>query len=452
MGKRRIVRNLLLVGIVIVFCSAFSFHIRAEVNYNADAAVTYAKNHWDDGVGVCDQFVKACLDAGGIHITVGIVTNVYNALLDYGTSYQLTTRGEECYEADNLGKVAKGDILFWYCSKCGKFMHTGIISSIGKPDGIIHYAAHNGAVFDGHNIATYGDSKGHSGSCITCYVIHLAGIQYNEKPTFSIVTTDRNSYQVGEDVTFTITSDKATHYWVGIDDQDGNRIDTHETYVPAYTRSFPAPGQYSCYVSSVNDCGYTDSERIYFTVYDESPAIAVLNVNETNLRVGDTACFTFHADQPCEFVLHIEKGGYEIEGVHTSDNSLLYTFIEEGSYDVWIGAGNSIGSCASNVIMINVLPDMDEPDFILPLSTTTIEVAAFEGNSMSVAYIPDTCTSIGAYAFKSCKKLTQIRIPEKCTISDTAFVGCGTVYIFSHTGSSVEGYCQNHDNCIFVEE
>lgn len=92
------------------------------------------------------------------------------------------------------------------------------------------------------------------------------------------------------------------------------------------------------------------------------------------------------------------------------------------------------------------------PDFSLPASVTSIEESAFEGGAMAVIYIPDGCTSIGAYAFKDCKELVQIRIPSGCVVDDRAFDGCGTVYIFSENIEEMEAFCRNHENCLFVKE
>jgi len=71
---------------------------------------------------------------------------------------------------------------------------------------------------------------------------------------------------------------------------------------------------------------------------------------------------------------------------------------------------------------------------------------------MTVVFIPDSCARIGAYAFKDCGSLTQIRIPEACTIADTAFDGCEGVYIFGTAGSDAEEYCESHEGFTFVEE
>ena len=93
-----------------------------------------------------------------------------------------------------------------------------------------------------------------------------------------------------------------------------------------------------------------------------------------------------------------------------------------------------------------------EPDFILPTAIQSIEESAFEGLALTAVYIPDRCTSVGDYAFKNCSRLTKIRIPEHCVIADTAFEGCGGVYIFGKPGSSAEAYCESHAYCTFMAE
>ena len=93
-----------------------------------------------------------------------------------------------------------------------------------------------------------------------------------------------------------------------------------------------------------------------------------------------------------------------------------------------------------------------DPDFTLPAHITRIEEEAFEGGDMSVVYIPDSCLSIGAHAFRNCRVLTKIRIPAGCEIGEGAFDGCGEMYIFSSENSYAKTYCDSHDNCEFVEE
>ena len=89
----------------------------------------------------------------------------------------------------------------------------------------------------------------------------------------------------------------------------------------------------------------------------------------------------------------------------------------------------------------------------LPEFVMAIEERAFEGNlSLSFVYVPDSCLSIGDFAFRDCENLEQIRIPENCTISDSAFDSCDAVDIFGTSGSEAESYCERHENCSFFEE
>ena len=104
---------------------------------------------------------------------------------------------------------------------------------------------------------------------------------------------------------------------------------------------------------------------------------------------------------------------------------------------------------------INRYPDYyvyGNPDFVLPSDTITIEESAFEGDTMTIVYLPDSCKEIGPYAFRDCWWLTQIRIPANCKIDTTAFDGCGQVYVFSTAGGQTETFCHEHGNCVFVEE
>ena len=90
------------------------------------------------------------------------------------------------------------------------------------------------------------------------------------------------------------------------------------------------------------------------------------------------------------------------------------------------------------------------PDFVLPENIGTIGDNAFEGIAARVVEIPEGCGSIGAGAFRNCRNLTQIRIPESIDeIADTAFDGCGMVYIFSNSDVAEE-FCSEHANCVFV--
>ncbi|MCR5369677.1 MAG: leucine-rich repeat domain-containing protein, partial [Clostridium sp.] len=95
----------------------------------------------------------------------------------------------------------------------------------------------------------------------------------------------------------------------------------------------------------------------------------------------------------------------------------------------------------------------DNADFILPADTRSIEANAFQGDTyITAVVIPGLCESIGQEAFRNCTNLRYILIPANCTVGEDAFEGCDWVYIYGSENSSAWQYCQDHDNCTFVEE
>ena len=147
----------------------------AVSDYNPTAAVNYAAGHWNDGVGKCASFVSACLKAGGCGASSSLVSNLLNALTNggYGTRYKVTASSYYAYYSQNKDKLAAGDPVFFYCSKCGGWQHTAICSG---------YNSNGRAMLYGHNVAwnnkttPFGgfiDASGHSGSCITVYSFHM---------------------------------------------------------------------------------------------------------------------------------------------------------------------------------------------------------------------------------------------------------------------------------------
>ena len=91
-------------------------------------------------------------------------------------------------------------------------------------------------------------------------------------------------------------------------------------------------------------------------------------------------------------------------------------------------------------------------DLVLPSNVTVIQEEAFAGTEARIVEIPASCGSIGAYAFRDCVNLQQIRIPSTCALGEDVFDGCGYVCIFGAENSPAYTYCQNHDNCRFVKD
>ena len=98
------------------------------------------------------------------------------------------------------------------------------------------------------------------------------------------------------------------------------------------------------------------------------------------------------------------------------------------------------------------MPAFGTADLIFPADTVIVEELAFEKTSACTVYIPDTCTSIGEYAFKNCTDLRKIRLPKNCSIAPNAFDGCELVYVYAPEGGTTMDYCMNHSVCKFITE
>lgn len=114
--------------------------------YNVSEAIKYADKNWNNGVGLCAEFVSRCLQAGGVDVFEPLVINLYNALNGtYGTAYKLKLTGGTSGTikmADNEGKLSQGDPIFFKCNYCGDFEHV-VLCNGGNSEGYSQDYAHN---------------------------------------------------------------------------------------------------------------------------------------------------------------------------------------------------------------------------------------------------------------------------------------------------------------------
>ncbi len=120
----------------------------SKSTYKSDKALAYAKAHWNDGKGLCAEFVSDCLKSGGVDdVYERRVVNLYNALKDkgWGTSYKLTltegTSGRISMSA-NKNKVRAGDPVFFQCNVCKSFEHV-VLCNGADSGGYMKDYAHN---------------------------------------------------------------------------------------------------------------------------------------------------------------------------------------------------------------------------------------------------------------------------------------------------------------------
>ena len=121
------------------------------------------------------------------------------------------------------------------------------------------------------------------------------------------------------------------------------------------------------------------------------------------------------------------------------------TGLVPGTYYVRVKGTDTTNASANRELTIaEFSAPFGTPDFTLPADLAQIEANAFEGDAMTVVYVPDTCTAIGAGAFKNCTGLKQIRLPKDCAIDASAFSGCGEVQVYALAGGTTETWCRSN--------
>ncbi len=148
---KRLLGLLLVVLATLVVVPTFVTRTQAAnmEEYDINDAINYAERNWDNGRGLCAQFVSECLNYGGVDAYGMRVVDLYNELLakEYGKSYKLTlTNGKSgsIRMSDNEGKVKKGDPIFYYCNVCKNYEHVVLCNGVNN-DGYIQDYAHNKA-------------------------------------------------------------------------------------------------------------------------------------------------------------------------------------------------------------------------------------------------------------------------------------------------------------------
>lgn len=167
----------LLVASLMVFVNSFIWKEDVQAaSYDASAAVNYSYSHYNDGKGLCAEFVSDCLRNGGC----GAYSANTSALLSqlqsggYGTLYALSSGGRQELFANqygNAGKVSVGDPIFFRCNTCGTWPHVAIASKIDG-NGVVYCNQHNPAQTNMHYLFTYYNNS-HAGHQFAVYSFHM---------------------------------------------------------------------------------------------------------------------------------------------------------------------------------------------------------------------------------------------------------------------------------------
>ena len=172
---------------------------------------------------------------------------------------------------------------------------------------------------------------------------------YDSKPIVSFLKTDKSNYSVGETIKFTIESDNAVNYAIGIY-RDDERIDSIASDTNEVSYTITKAGNYSAYVTSSNAFGYLDSNRndCHFNVYDSKPEKSVLKTNKSNYLVGETIKFTIESDNAVNYAIGIYRDNERIDSIASDTNEVSYTITKAGNYSAYVTSSNAFGYLDSN--------------------------------------------------------------------------------------------------------
>lgn len=203
--KKKILSVLLAVLLVI---GVMPVSVNAAASYNASKALEYARVHWNDGKGLCAEFVSDCLKAGGLNSWDTECTNLYNKLnnevikgariatITYLTPEKTRNQNNSLIfdgirVSANKDKVSKGDILFWLCQGCphdstgGPYQHTALVSDVSGT--YVNVYQHNGA---------QNNSPAYVGNCYECgrRYSHMVVVHFGSSSPDYVVSVKTDQY------------------------------------------------------------------------------------------------------------------------------------------------------------------------------------------------------------------------------------------------------------------
>lgn len=168
---KRIIPVLICIALLIALLPSFAVvETNAVSSYNPLIALNYAAQYWNDGQGLCAEFVSRCLRAGGCDSYNTSCTTLVGLLRNRTDCQEYTfyINEDRTVSIDNqLDKIAPGDPMFFHCGYQHNYQHALLCNGMDE-EGHLKAFAHNMAN-DGSHAIRYG---------IFCPECHTASIDY----------------------------------------------------------------------------------------------------------------------------------------------------------------------------------------------------------------------------------------------------------------------------------
>ena len=344
-------------------------------------STNYSKYYGGNKGAWCADFVSWCAQQAGVD-SIAKSSSCYNMYIGM--------KNNGCQE---VSSPQKGDIVFFYCTKCsstaGKWCHVGIMEDST-------YSIEGNRWSNGVSKVERGNSYSHNGDL---GYKHRDGIvrkylrpKYSvpNPPTYSNFWVDHYLFDLSETVSFTAVASGADNYTIGIDKTGVGRVVTEgcgSTYTISADRL--GAGEYSAYMTVANSAGYVDTYRVYFVIVEKCNFGDKFSARIQNIGTG---CYITNKDSK---IVGAPESGY-------NDQIWFFNKCSDGSYtimsqldglmmdDEWdsdVPAGADIrawSATGQDKQRFNIYY-MDDAFYIRPANTKTLVVDMGAGEPYNVA-------------------------------------------------------------------
>lgn len=349
------IKRCLSVVLVLTICMLSSIDVYATQSRteNFDKTYSISGNQADDLVNVaqkqigktksalgyteawCADFVCDCAKLTGMSDNI----IPYNYGSRGGCEYLYNYMKEKC-SAIPVTERKKGDIIFYYCSACGRYVHTGIVldetySIEGNYGGKVTKVK-----------SSYTDSEGHklsSGTITRKYLRpNYKGTNVDPITTAPSIWKNRDNYVVGDSVKFSWNSvENATGYWLTVWYKGEQIVTTQVSGSSEYTLENLGEGEYTAFLKAYNEINNMESSISLKVNYitgentvangkyqicsalDNASAVSVASASKADEANVLLYANEYHSNQVFEFE-YLGDGYYKISAVHSGKSLDVY--------------------------------------------------------------------------------------------------------------------------------
>ena len=351
----RCIKQCLSVVLVLTICMFSSIDVYAAQSRteNFDKTYSISGNQADDLISVaekqigkkeselgyteawCADFVCDCAKLTGMSDNIIPYNYGSRARCDYLYKYMK----EKC-SATPVTERKKGDIVFYYCSACKRYVHTGIVL-----DETYSIEGNYGDQVTKVKSA-YRDKPGHtlaSGTITRKYLRpNYRGKKIDPVTTAPSIWKNRDNYVVGDSVKFSWNSvENATGYWLTVWYKGEQIVTTQVSGNSEYTLENLGEGEYTAFLKAYNEINNMESSISLKVNYitgentvangkyqicsalDNASVVSVASASKADEANVLLYANEYHSNQVFEFE-YLGDGYYKISAVHSGKSLDVY--------------------------------------------------------------------------------------------------------------------------------